>query len=165
MPRPLAVLFALLFLLAGCGGGGFLGEGEVEPPEATLADIRFAEAGFLEQTLELDLRFTNPNDVAIRGDGLRVTLELDGRRFGRGVSDEAFTLPRLGEEVVPVRLRVATGDVMDRLLDLGDAAAAVPYSIEGVVFTDNAGRLPFSSTASIRLPSLDRLNGGRSSGG
>jgi LEA14-like dessication related protein len=130
------------------------------PLAVQLADLRFAEAGLLEQSIGLDLRFTNPNPEPIRAEGLRFVMELDGRRFGTGVSDAAFEIPRLGEAVVPVTIRVQTGELINRLLAL--RAGELDYRITGDLFqsTGLASRpLAFSGDSSIVVPDLPGILG------
>ena len=131
------------------------------PLAVQLADLRFAEAGLLEQSIGLDLRFTNPNPEPIRAEGLRFVMEVDGRRFGTGVSDAVFEIPRLGEAVVPVTIRVQTGELINRLMAL--RAGELDYRITGDLFeaTGLASRpLAFSGDSSIVLPDLPGILGG-----
>lgn len=150
--------------LPACAGGG-----TVDYPLAVqLADLRFAQPGLLEQSIGLDLRFTNPNPESIRADGLRFVLELEGRSFGTGVSDAAFEIPRLGEVVVPVTIRVQTGALIEQVMGLD--GTDIDYRITGDLFQPAgvggiAGRrLPFSSEAAIALPDFRSLLG-RGQGG
>ena len=131
------------------------------PLAVQLADLRFAEAGLLEQSIGLDLRFTNPNPEPILAEGLRFVMEVDGRRFGTGVSDAAFEIPRLGEAVVPVTIRVQTGELINRLLAL--RAGELDYRITGDLFqsTGLAARpIAFSGDSSIVIPDLPGVLGG-----
>jgi len=131
------------------------------PLEVQLADLRFAEAGLLEQSIGLDLRFTNPNPQPIRAEGLRFVMEIGGRRFGTGVSDAAFEIPRLGEAVVPVVIRVQTGELINRLLAM--EAGELDYRITGDLFqaTGLARRaVAFSGASAIVIPDLPGLLGG-----
>ena len=147
--RSLAIV--ALAALAGCQTAGPI----EQPLSVQLADLRFAEAGLLEQSIGLDLRFTNPNPGPIRAQGLRFAMEVNGRAFGTGVSDAAFEIPRLGETVVPVTIRVQTGELINRLLAL--EAGALDYKITGDLFqsTGLASRpLAFSADSSIVIPDL-----------
>jgi LEA14-like dessication related protein len=132
------------------------------PLSVQLADLRFAEAGLLEQSIGLDLRFTNPNPEPIQAEGLRFVMAVDGRPFGTGVSDAAFEIPRLGEAVVPVIIRVQTGELINRLLAL--RTGEIDYRIEGDLFQSSglvSRTLSFSGDSAIVIPdlpgALDRL--------
>ena len=150
-------LAVVLLTLAACALPGPVDR----PPEVQIADLRFAEAGLLEQSIGLDLRFLNPNPEPIRAEGLRFVMELGGRRFGTGVSDAAFEIPRLGEAVVPVVIRVQTGDLINRLFAI--EAGALDYRITGDLFREaGLGRrsIAFSGASSIVIPDLPGLLGG-----
>jgi len=132
-----------------------------QPPEVQIADLRFAEAGLLEQSIGLDLRFLNPNPEPIRAEGLRFVMELGGRRFATGVSDAAFEIPRLGETVVPVVIRVQTGELINRLLAL--EAGELDYRITGDLFEAKGltrRSIAFDGEAAIVIPNLPGLLGG-----
>jgi len=143
-----------LLLLAGCTAPGTTSY----PLAVQLADISFAEPGLLEQTIGLELRFTNPNPEPIAAEGMRFTLDIAGRRFGTGVSDAAVTVPRLGEAIVPVTIRVQTGELINRLLAFeGDQ---IDYRIEGDLFQAGglaATPIAFAGDSAIALPDLPGL--------
>jgi len=126
-------------------------------PEVSLVNIRPVQLGLLEQALELDLRFVNPNDSAVEVNGLRYELTLDGGRLGTGVSDARFSLPRLGEAVVPVRLYVQTTDLINRVGGLS-GRQSLSYRLTGQLFTGSglSGRLPFSRDGTVDLGPLLR---------
>lgn len=132
------------------------------PPErplaVQLANVRFAEPGLLEQVIALDLRFTNPNPEPVRASGLRFSMDLAGGPFGTGVSDAAIVIPRLGEAVIPVTMRVQTGALIDRLVALD--AGTIDYRLTGELFqtTGLAERaLPFAGESAITVPDLPAL--------
>ncbi len=52
------------------------------------------------------LRVQNPNDSTINFDGVSLDLELNGKPFASGVSDQRGTVPRFGETIVTVPLTV-----------------------------------------------------------
>jgi LEA14-like dessication related protein len=126
------------------------------PVSVQLADLRFAQPGLLEQSIGLDLRFTNPNPEPIQAKGLRFTMELNGSTFGTGVSDASFELPRLGEAVVPVTIRVQTAELINQALAFD--GSAIDYRITGDLFDSGGiggvgGRtLAFSGDSSIAVP-------------
>ena len=162
MNRTMLLAMPILAALAACGGVGGIGalstDAAPEPPTASLADIGLAGTGVLEQSLDLQVRFTNPNAYALPVDGLKLDLELAGEPLGQGVSDERFSLPRLGEKTVSVVVRVGTGTLIDRLGGLG-VTDKIAYRIAGELFIDRGvGRdsepLPFAGESEIGLPRL-----------
>ncbi len=151
----------LSLLLAACTGG--LGNAPTYPLEVQIADLHFAEPGLLEQSIGLDLRFTNPNPEPISASGLRFSLELDGEDFGTGASNAAIEIPRLGEAIVPVTLRVQTGELINRVL--GFDGNNIAYRLTGDLFPAGGltgltgGTLPFASESAIAIPDFQSLLG------
>ncbi len=147
--------------LAACSGTGTA----TYPLSVQLADFRFAQPGLLEQSIGLDLRFTNPNPEPIQASGLRFAMELDGSPFGTGVSDTPFELPRLGEAVVPVTIRVQTAELINRIV--GFDGSAIDYRITGDLFQAaglggiGGGTLAFGGDSSIAIPDFQALLRGR----
>lgn len=113
--RILAVL-ALCLAAAGCATLGTL-----EAPELKVTSFRVLEqeAGSLEQRFAVGLRVINPNNRDIEVDGLDFSLDLNGRRLARGVSNENFTLPRLGEAETTVVVSTSLLDVLRQAVQLG----------------------------------------------
>ncbi len=110
-----------------------------KPPEywldVTLVDIQPGEIHVIEQTYDLTLRIQNPHNFDIDSNGMRFTLESNGKEFARGVSNQLVPIPRLGDAVVKVR---AISDVSRVAAQIGDwrsvAANGFSYRIYGRVF-------------------------------
>lgn len=82
-----------------------------EPPRVSLVSIRPLDMQMLEQRYALRIRILNPNRVELPVAGLSYTLEVNGREFAYGVSQQAVTIPPYGEAVLDVEL-------VSNLLDL-----------------------------------------------
>lgn len=142
----------LATVLVGCASFGT----RLEPPEVTLVGLEPLAGNGFEQRFEIALRITNPNERPIEGEGLDLTLELNGQRLARALSSEPFTIPRLGDDVV--RLTGSTN-----LLTLFRQAVTLPrsgrldYELHGrVLLADSAGWLRFSREGSLVPPSSGR---------
>ena len=61
----------------------------------------------LELRLMVKLRVQNPNDAPFEYDGAYVKVDVQGRTFATGVSDESGSVPRFGEAVIKVPLTVS----------------------------------------------------------
>lgn len=139
-------LFALMFLtLGGCASMGT----RLEPPDVTLVRIEPLPSTAFEQRFEIEVRIVNPNDVPLSGDGIDITIELNGKRLTRALSPDAFTIPRLGDDTV--RLTGTT-----TLLDLFRQAVSLPadgrldYRLVGrVSLADSLGWLRFTREGSL----------------
>jgi hypothetical protein len=155
--RTLALLLALS--LTACAGT----RAPTYPLTVQIADLRLAEPGLLEQTIGLDLRFTNPSPEPVAVEGLRFTLDLEGGTVGTGVSDAAFVIPRLGETLVPVTVRVQTGELINRLLLID--GSSLEYRLSGDLFEPapqpgrTGERLSFATDSAIAVPDLETLLG------
>src|SRR4051812_40010123 len=77
-----------------------------DPLNVSVAGIEPVDGEGLELRLAVKVRIQNPNDAPIDYNGVALTLELNGMKFGSGVSDEIGTVPRYGETVVTLPVAV-----------------------------------------------------------
>ena len=98
LPIPLALLLALL--LGGCAS--------LMPQEdrvrVTIVDIRPLEATLMEQRFLVKLRLQNRSREPLAIDGLSFDLDLNGKAFASGVSNQAVTAPGFGEALLEVKV-------------------------------------------------------------
>lgn len=123
------IIVLLLSAAAGCASIAAL-----EAPEVQLTSLRMLEPapGSLEQRFAVGLRLMNPNNRAIAVDGLDFELELNDRRLARGVTNDAFELPRLGEADTVVVVTTSVFDVLRQAVDLaGRQDAPMDYRLHG----------------------------------
>jgi LEA14-like dessication related protein len=144
--RAFAGLLALL-ALAACAQIG-----DTRSPQVHVVDIRLLQSGLLEQRFRVDLRIGNPNDFDLPLDGLTFELDLNGRRFAEGFTDQAVTVPRLGEARVSVDASTTLLDMIEQALLLGERSE-LSYRIEGVVYLRGLGRrqVPYERGGRMRL--------------
>jgi LEA14-like dessication related protein len=144
IPRPPAL--ALAAALAACAGPDL-------HPEVTVVDLHFQDATLFEQRAEVVLRVRNPNDGALAVDGYRFNLDINGLHFARGLSDEVFTVPRLGEATTRARLTVSTMDILRQFTQL-EGRSAMEYRIEGTLFVSGGLRrsLDFDQAGRLEAP-------------
>lgn len=131
MHRSLARIAAVILLLSTAGCASLT---SLEAPEVRVTSLQMLESapGSLEQRFAVGLRLTNPNNRAIDVEGLDFELELNGNRLARGVTDNAFELPRLGEAETLVVVTTSLFDVLRQALDLaGRSDAAMDYRVRG----------------------------------
>lgn len=141
------VLVALLLALAaGCANLQSL-----EPPEVRLVSLRPVEATLMEQRFDVGLRVLNPNNRDIAVEGLDFELDINGSRMARGVSAEAFTLPRLGETVATIQVTTSTLSIIRRTMALS-GSDSLEYRVRGRIHLGGlAGTLSFDQTGQISL--------------
>lgn len=130
MPRLIALLAVLGGLLA---AGGCASVSSLETPELQLTSFRVLEheQDSLEQRFAVGLRVINPNNRDIDIEGLDFSLDLNGRRLARGVSDRGFMLPRLGEAETTVVVTTSLLDVLRQAVQLGTRDEALDYRLRG----------------------------------
>lgn len=161
MRRRLFIALAVATLaVAGCG---VIAPENALPPEIELSNVRFMPSGLFAQDVELELRLRNPNDFSLPLDGLSYRLDVNNSRLVEGRSDEAVTIPRLGDVLYPVKASTNVLDILDQVLNF--SSSGVSYRISGVAYL---GRffpkgVPYDKSGRIGL--LDRWPSGGSSGG
>lgn len=144
----LALLVAQL-LLAGCAS---------QPPvEAYLSDVRALPSTGLEQRVALSIRLQNPTDKAIRATGVSLALDINGGRFARGVSDEPFDLPALGEVTINIDASISVIDAVRRAMSAA-RDQALRYELTGRVFTSGIGSVRFRRDGELSARSFDALS-------
>ncbi|NGP53302.1 LEA type 2 family protein [Thioalkalivibrio sp. XN8] len=118
MYRSSAILAVLALCLAAAGCTTL---SALESPELKVTSFRVLEQepGSLEQRFAVGLRVINPNNRDIQVDGLDFSLDLNGRRLARGVSNDSFNLPRLGEAETTVVVSTSLVDVLRQAVQLG----------------------------------------------
>ncbi len=126
--------------------------GEMRSPQVHVVDIRLLQSGLLEQRFRVELRIGNPNDFDLPLDGLTFELDLNGRRFAEGFTDQAVTVPRLGEARVSLAASTTLFDMMAQALILGERSE-LSYRIAGVVYLRGLARrqVPYQRGGRLRL--------------
>lgn len=146
MIRRLAIALVTL-ALAACAGL------IMQKPEVSLAGVELIDFGLFEQRFGLKLRIQNPNDAPLTIHGLTYEVEVNGRTFAKGVSDQGVTVPRFGEAVLQVSAVSTIGSLLRQLGRLQEREG-LAYRLTGRVHTGALGSLPFEHTGQVRLPEL-----------
>ena len=142
-------LLAVAALLSGCAITGDL----ANPPRVSLADLRPAQMGLLEQRYAARLRIQNPNDAELNVRGMEYTIYLNERKFADGVSDRDFSVPGYGEKTIEVNLTSTALRVLDQFRSLSEGESQVlRYRIAGSLSLSGFRRsVPFSHQDEIDL--------------
>jgi len=144
--RALALL-AAASVLAACAGLGLR-----EPLSATVADIKPLEVGLLEQRFSVKVRVLNPNDVDIAFDGVVFDLELNGKPFAKGVSDQKGTIPRFGEALIDVNVVSGLSGILRQVNELRSGRESMTYRLSGRLAGGPFGTVPFETKGELKLP-------------
>ncbi|NWF74466.1 MAG: LEA type 2 family protein [Nitrospirae bacterium] len=140
--QTLASYLAYFLLVATAGCASWFMKGE--PAEVLVINITPLEVTAFEQRLQVDLRIRNPNDFDLVVTGIDFTLNLNGKRLARGLSNNDFRVPRLSDAVVSVQTSTSTFDVVGQLLSLS-RDQDLSYNITGLLHLKD-GRLAFDNS-------------------
>jgi len=135
-------------LLPGCA---HLGQGE--PVKVIVVGIEPLPSEGMEMRLAVKLRVQNPNDTALRFDGVSITLEVRGSTFASGVSDARGSVPRFGEALIAVPVSVSAFAVARQIVGLATAdQPRFEYVLRGSLSGPAFVGMRFESKGDIELP-------------
>jgi LEA14-like dessication related protein len=139
-----ALVFALLL------AGACAGTAQRPKLDVSIAELAAAQIGVLEQTYSLKLRVQNPNPIDISADGLSFSIEVNGKPFARGVSNQSVTIPRFGETVVAVQAVSDLSGVIQQMRGIeGATTSGLRYRLSGRFFSGDKP-FPFDYSGSIK---------------
>ncbi|MCO6413805.1 MAG: LEA type 2 family protein [Thiogranum sp.] len=146
----LTLIAALLLVLTACSTLPM----RTDPPRVTLIGLSLVSVELFEQRYQVRLRMKNPNAFALPVRGLDFHLELNGKTFADGVSNQSLDVPAYGESVLALEVTSGLLQVFRQLQALEDSAmSGVAYRIQGnIAIGDFGRRLPFDYTGQIGLP-------------
>jgi LEA14-like dessication related protein len=138
------------------------------PPDVTLVDLELVDATIFESTFDIRVRVFNENPEPLVIDGAVITLELEGRRFGKGSTDERVEVPRLGSAVLGLDMHLSHVAVASKIRGVLDRRT-VSYSITGKVYVVTPSgairRLSIDKRGSIDLADREAESTGLPNGG
>ncbi|WP_109482675.1 LEA type 2 family protein [Paraburkholderia sp. C35] len=145
--------FAVTLLsLGGCAG--MFGS---DPLRVNVAGIEPLQGQGMEMRFMLKLRVQNPNESPIDYNGVSVDLEVNGKPFASGVSDQSGTVPRFGEAVIGVPLTVPAFAAVRQAFAFADTAQTgrLPYVLRGRLAGGITGGSRFIDQGTLSLPTSD----------
>jgi LEA14-like dessication related protein len=126
-----------------------------DPLQVSVAGIESLPGEGMELRLLVKLRVQNPNDTPIEFNGVSLNLDVLGRDFASGVSDQAGTVPRFGETVIAVPVTVSLMRMARQVLGMldGKPVDKVTYSMSGKLNGASLfGTQRFTSKGEFDLP-------------
>jgi len=126
-----------------------------DPLQVNVAGVESIPGEGMELRLLVKLRVQNPNDTPIEFDGVSLNLDVMGRDFASGVSDQAGTVPRFGEAVIAVPVTVSLMRMARQVLGMldGKPVDKVTYSMSGKLHgAAMFGTRRFSSKGEFDMP-------------
>jgi LEA14-like dessication related protein len=148
-------VFACLALLAVCSLGGCAGLLNREAMRVNVVGLEPLEGQGLEARFNVKLRVQNPNDAPIDYNGISLDLDLNGRPFASGVSDQKGSVPRFGEAVLAVPVTVSAFTAARQALGFANASQFdnIPYALRGRLAGGPFGGATFNDKGTLSLPS------------
>lgn len=146
--RRLCVILIMLLAPLGCATPE-----NVQPPSIDIANFKLGSTGLFSQEFKLDLKIGNPNDFAIPLTGLAFKLDVNGRPFSEGLSNNSVTLPRLGYANLQVTGNTNTLSLLRHLMTVGDSDK-IDYRLFGTAHVGRLGQndaIPFERKGSLSL--------------
>ncbi|MFM0336614.1 LEA/WHy family protein [Paraburkholderia fungorum] len=157
--RLAAILVFTALFLNGCVG--MFGS---EPVRVNVAGIEPIDSQSLEVRFNVKLRVQNPNNSDLNFDGVSLDLELNGKPFASGVTNQSGIVPRYSEIIVNVPLTVPAFAAVRQAFAFADSAQSgqIPYMLRGRLaggFTGGVtsglvGGTRFINQGTLSLPAL-----------
>jgi LEA14-like dessication related protein len=135
----------LLFVAAACGCV------TMQSPNVSLADLRIVDLTLFEQRYALTIRVQNLNPVELPITGMNFRLDVNDAELGRGVSNQAVTVPAHGDAVVEIAVVSNLARLLDQIRGLESGKAqSLRYRLAGDISVANRfGKLPFEYRGEI----------------
>ena len=155
MKIPAVRINAWLLLLAAVMLSACASMPSKDPLQVSVAGIESMPGEGMELRLLVKLRIQNPNDAPIEFNGISLNLDVMGRDFASGVSDQAGTVPRFGEAIVAVPVTVSLMRMARQVIGMldGKPVDKVTYSLTGKLNGVSLfGTQRFSSNGELELP-------------
>ncbi len=129
--------------------------------EVFLIGMTPVESSMFEQRMRLDLRVQNAGDKELRATGVAVTLDVNDSRLAKGVDNQSFVVPRLGDAATSAVVSTSLFDMARQLLGL-PGRDSFSYKLEGKIFLENRLRARrFSRSGELTREQLSRLSGSK----
>jgi len=123
----------------------------MEAPEISIINIvPLQSESLFEHRARIHLRVINPNDVDLSITGFSFHLDINDTRFTRGVSNELFIVPRLGDSKTSVVVTTSMLDIFRQLVDF-DKKKNTDYLIQGKVYLGDSrvSSVPFRHSGKL----------------
>lgn len=108
----------------------------------------------LEVRMAVKLRLQNPNETAIEYSGVALSLDVNGKLFASGVSDQQGSIGRFSETVLVVPVSVSAFAALRQAVGLTQAQSLdnLPYTLRGKLAGGVFGTMRFSDSGTLSLP-------------
>lgn len=145
----LTLLFFLLQIFSGCASMQM----REDRVRVTIADLRPLESTLMEQRYLVKIRLQNRSKEALTIDGMSFDLDLNGKRFASGVSNQKATIDGFSDSMLEVKLSSTVFGLIKQFSALQDRVdSTFDYQISGSLSSPNSMlAIPFSEKGEINL--------------
>jgi LEA14-like dessication related protein len=149
LPVPWALVVVASLALTACAGLQ-----TTDPLQVTVAGVEALPGEGLELRMLVKLRVQNPNDADFAFDGAYVEIDVLGKTFATGVTDQTGTVPRFGETVVDVPVTVSVLRMVRQVMGVLDGRPVdkIDYVLEGKLHGTGISSRRFRSEGELALP-------------
>lgn len=139
MKKVIALLFVVM--LNGCAAL----QSAIETPHVTLNNLQVLDMTLLEQRYAVTLRVQNPNPIPLPITGMNLQLDINDTELGRGVTNEAVTVPAYGEALVEIMVVSNLMRIFNQIRELESSRGqSLRYRLSGgLSISSRMGKLPF----------------------
>lgn len=132
-----------------------------DPVQVTVAGIEGLPGEGMEVRMLVKLRVQNPNEAAIHYTGVFVKLDVLGKTFATGVSDESGVVPGFSEAVIAVPVTVSVLRMVRQVVGMldGQPVNKIRYEMSGKLNGGLFGTERFESTGEFELPKSEPVSG------
>lgn len=147
--RRVFLLVAALFAFGGCASLP-----DRDPVQVTVAGLESLPGEGMEVRMLVKLRVQNPNPSQIDFTGAYVKLDVLGKTFATGVSDQGGVVPAFGEAIVAVPVTVSVLRMVRQVTGMldGKPVDKVTYELSGKLSGGLFGTERFSAAGEFQLP-------------
>ncbi len=142
-------VFLFLLVLSGCASIA----PQPDQFKVNISSMRMLESTLMEQRFQVSLRVMNRGREAVSIDGMSFDIELNGKDFASGVSNEKVTIPAFSEGIVSVNVTSTIFGIIRQLHGMQqDKAKTFHYQISGSIYPSNSLlSIPFKEEGEIDL--------------
>ncbi len=143
------ISFIAVVMLYGCAGL----ETKPEQFKVNISSMQILESSLMEQRYQVSLRIMNRTKETFNIDGMSFDIELNGKDFASGVSNEQFRLEALSETVVSVIVTSTIFGLIRQVNGLKQLKSKpFEYELSGSVYTSSGlFGIPFKEKGEVNL--------------
>ncbi len=152
---------SFLLAVAALATAGCASLPQKDPLQVTVAGIEGLPGEGMEVRMLVKLRVQNPNEAAINYTGVYMKLDVLGKTFATGVSDQSGVVPGFGEVVVAVPVTVSVLRMVRQVMGMldGQPVEKIRYEMSGKLNGGLFGTERFESTGEFELPKSEPVSG------